>query len=210
MWLVAMMSWACGYTVRAENFHVNVCGPNWKWSASTRNISQKGILVGGVTCRDDECRVLMWDFAGNVHPGKRNFKVFLAICSTERTVAQIRTEEFWVSDACQGAQNWFCCNSVLLWAVYVTEVSLIAREYWARILNVKVHGTLDGHFRRNVYLNNWNSDHKWEWPPSIPWNLTFKIRVQHTRAISLTPQWRKSFKKHWVRAKYILGPLTRV
>ena len=137
-------------------------GPNWKWSSSTKNSPQRGITVGGVTRRDDECRVLLWGFIQSMHPRRSKYKVFMAICT-------VWTEP-WAEPMSVGLRRLskghelICWNSLLFWAVYISDLSKQTHGYAAIGFWMKsCHGTLGGHFRSNKYLPSENDRQEFHW-----------------------------------------------
>ena len=61
----------------------------------------------------------------------------------------------------------------------------------------------------DIYLRIWKSDIKWKWPPNVTLTFSFKIRVQHTRTISLTLQWRKQLRGTLSYCIIFFGPFEK-
>ena len=63
--------------LQGVNFQVDVncvdriAWPNRKWSTSTKIRAQRGILLCGMTCHDNECCVFMWGFSWSMQTNRK-------------------------------------------------------------------------------------------------------------------------------------------
>ena len=78
-------------------------GANRKGSAATKNITRKGILVGGVARRDAEYRVLMWIFLDPCIQGK--FDIKFSRQPVQYGPSRGPNRRIVVEEVCQWAQN---------------------------------------------------------------------------------------------------------